>query len=340
MTKTSYVGEGHGGNEKYKKLYETMAQGVLFYDSEGKVSAANPAAVSMLGLNMEELLGRTDRDPRWKFVKPDGSIFPPEELPSVKTIQTGCNVSGVVLGVWNPKEKRTKWLISNTVLDNSQKDTNVYMTFEDVSDLKKSEVELAESIRTLKLTLDGVVQALATVSERKDPYVAGHQRGVAQLACSIAAKMGLSKVEIEGVKIGGLLHDIGKIGIPAEILNKPGTLTGAEMSIVRAHCLFGYEILQPIPFARPIAQMVVQHHERLDGSGYPEGLSHSTIILEAKILAVADVVEAMATHRPYRPAHSMEESLREIVRNSGKLYDRQVVDACLMVVLNNGQDAS
>lgn len=326
-------------NERFRNLYEAMAQGIVCYDRSGKIAAANPAALRILGLSMEDLLTRTNTDPRWKLFKPDGSLLSREEQPSVQALKTGENVCGSVLGVWNPREKRVKWLLVNAVWDCGRKDC-IYATFEDVSDFKKSEVELAESIRTLEMTFDGVVQALATVSERKDPYVAGHQRGVAQLACSIAAKIGLSGNEIEGVKIGGLLHDIGKIGIPAEILNKPGPLTQAEMSIVRAHCLIGYEILQPIPFSRPVAQMVVQHHERLDGSGYPQGLSDEEIILEAKVLAVADVVEAMGSHRPYRPAHSMEDSLREIVRNSGRLYDRRVVDACLMVVLNNGKEVS
>ncbi len=339
MAKSGSAGAVHGRSNNYRRIYEMMPQGVVLYDSGGKIIATNPSALKLLGLTEEELLGHTVLDNRSKFVKPDGSAFPSEELPAVMALNSGQGVSGVVMGIWNSKEERLRWLITNTIVDKSQDDLLVYSTFEDVSDLKKSEVELAESIHTLELTLDGVVQALATVSERKDPYVAGHQRGVAQLACKIAAKMGLSKEEIEGVRIGGLLHDIGKIGIPAEILNKPGTLTRAEMSIVRAHCLFGYEILQPIPFARPIAQMVVQHHERLDGSGYPSGLSKSDIIIEARILAVADVVEAMASHRPYRPAHSMEDSLREIVRNSPKLYDRLVVDACLMAVLNNGWSA-
>ncbi|GAF81991.1 unnamed protein product, partial [marine sediment metagenome] len=157
---------------------------------------------------------------------------------------------------------------------------------------------------------------------------AGHQRRVTTLATSIATEMGRSEELIQGISMGGIVHDIGKIYVPAEILSKPTRLSEVEFDMIKAHCQAGYDILKPVEFPWPIAQIVFQHHERMDGSGYPSGLSGEDILLEARILAVADVVEAMASHRPYRPALGIDKALEEIVQNKGKLYDPKVTDAC------------
>jgi putative nucleotidyltransferase with HDIG domain len=179
--------------------------------------------------------------------------------------------------------------------------------------------------------MEGTVQAMAYTIETRDPYTAGHQRRVTKLACAICEHMGLSENQMEGVRLAGGLHDIGKIYVPAEILAKPGKITEVEYNIIKTHPQVGYDILKPIEFPWPIAEFVLQHHERMDGSGYPAGLHANEIHTEAKILAVADVIEAMATHRPYRPALTIEAALDEIKSNRGKLYDKQVVDACLQV---------
>jgi putative nucleotidyltransferase with HDIG domain len=187
----------------------------------------------------------------------------------------------------------------------------------------------------LQKAMDGVIHAVSSVIETRDPYTAGHQRRVAELARAIAKEMGLSDWQITGIHIAGLLHDVGKVAVPAEILSKPGKINQYEFSIIKNHCQIGYEILQRIDFPWPVTRAILQHHERLDGSGYPQGLTGEDIVLEARILGVADVVEAMSSHRPYRPALGLERALQEISQASGILYDPEVVDACLKLLKKN-----
>jgi len=198
----------------------------------------------------------------------------------------------------------------------------------DITERKRAEQALGEGYEKLQRSLEGTIQAMARVVEARDPYTAGHQRRVSQLACAIAEEMGLSEEQIRGIHMAGLIHDIGKIHVPSEILAYPDRLSAAEFNIIQTHPQVGYEILKAIEFPWPIAQIVLQHHERMDGSGYPQGLSGEDILLEARILGVADVVEAMSSHRPYRPAHGVDKALLEILQNRGRLYDPGVVDAC------------
>jgi HD-GYP domain-containing protein (c-di-GMP phosphodiesterase class II) len=201
--------------------------------------------------------------------------------------------------------------------------------FRDITARKQAEKDLQESFTSLRKALDGIIQAVALTVENRDPYTAGHQRRVADLARAIATKMGLSKVEINGIRIAGSIHDLGKICVPAEILSKPGRLTEHELGIIKAHSEVGYDILKDIDFPWPIAQTILQHHERLDGSGYPAGLKGKHIIREARIVAVSDVVEAMSSHRPYRPALDIDMALDEIQKGKGTVYDSDAVDACI-----------
>jgi len=187
----------------------------------------------------------------------------------------------------------------------------------------------------LQKAMDGIIHAVSLVVETRDPYTAGHQRRVAELARAIAREMGLSEWQTMGIYVAGLLHDVGKVAVPSEILSKPGKITDTEFSIIKSHCQVGSEILQRIDFPWPVTKAVLQHHERLDGSGYPGGLSGDQIIIEARILGVADVVEAMSSHRPYRPALGLNSALQEISRSSGILYDIEVVDACLALLRKN-----
>jgi HD-GYP domain-containing protein (c-di-GMP phosphodiesterase class II) len=192
--------------------------------------------------------------------------------------------------------------------------------------------ELSASVETLERTLKGAVSALAAAAEYRDPYTAGHQERVTALACAIAREMALPDDRIDGLRVAGHLHDLGKIALPVEILTKPSLLTEAETLLIRTHVRAGYDILKTIDFPWPVAEIVLQHHERMDGSGYPQGLSGDDILLEARILAVADVVEAMASHRPYRPALGIEKALEEITLNRGTLFDSAAVDACLKLI--------
>jgi putative nucleotidyltransferase with HDIG domain len=193
------------------------------------------------------------------------------------------------------------------------------------------EQEVQKRTQQVRKTLDGIIEAITVITEMRDSYTAGHQKRVADLACAIAEKMGLDLEKIESLRIAGSLHDIGKIYIPAEILCKPGKLTNLEITMLQAHSQAGYDILRNIDFPWPIAEIVLQHHENIDGSGYPQGLSGDDILLKARILRVADVVESMASHRPYRPTLGSKNALEEIALNKGIFYDVDVADTCLQI---------
>ena len=188
---------------------------------------------------------------------------------------------------------------------------------------------LLASERRVRDSLLETITAFAVLVEMRDPYTAGHQRRVAHLAAAIAKEMQMTDQRVEGVRLAGAVHDIGKIQIPTEILSKPGRLTHVEFELIKQHAESGYDILKAINFPWPIAQIVRQHHERLDGSGYPQALTNDQILLEAKILAVADVVESMISHRPYRPGLGLAAAMAEIITHKGKLFDPAVVDACV-----------
>jgi len=199
----------------------------------------------------------------------------------------------------------------------------------DITQRKKAEEEVKRSTEKLLKAMENTIQAMAMIVEMRDPYTAGHQRRVTQLACAIAKKMGLSEDQITGLRLAGLIHDIGKVRVPTEILTHPNGLSEAEFNMIKVHPLVGYEILKKMESSWPIAEIVYQHHERMNGSGYPAGILAHEIALEARILAVADVVEAMASHRPYRPARGLDKALDEISRNRCILYDPEVADTCL-----------
>lgn len=196
--------------------------------------------------------------------------------------------------------------------------------------------QLVESEKKLKKNLLDSVAVLAAIVEMRDPYTAGHQRRVAEVAVAIANIMQLTQMQIEGIHLAGVVHDIVKIQVPAEILVKPGSLSNLEYMLIKAHSQNGYDLLKTVDFPWPIAQIVLQHHERLDGSGYPQGLKGDQILLEARIISVADVVESMTSHRPYRPSLGIDAALEEIERNRDKLYDQMVVDACIKLFREKG----
>jgi putative two-component system response regulator len=196
--------------------------------------------------------------------------------------------------------------------------------------------QLQQALAQVKKLFENTVGALATTLEKRDPYTAGHQCRVSELACAIGQEMGLPTESIEVLRLAAFVHDIGKVGIPTEILTKPGHLSETEMNLVRVHCQIGFDILKNIEFPWPIAAMVFQHHERINGSGYPRGLTGPQILLEAKILGVADVVEAMSSHRPYRPALGLRVALEEISTNQEILYEGEVVQACLRLFNEKG----
>ena len=201
----------------------------------------------------------------------------------------------------------------------------------EIENRKRMQQELQQSFESLKIAMHSTIQAISMTVEKRDPYTSGHQQRVASLAKTIAEELKLPESQIESIYMAAGIHDIGKISLPAEILVKPIPLSDIEISLVQAHAEAGFDILKGIEFPWAIADIVLQHHERMDGSGYPRGLAGDDIVFEARIICVADVVETMASHRPYRPSIGMDKALEEIANNRGVLYDPQVVDACLKI---------
>jgi PAS domain S-box-containing protein/putative nucleotidyltransferase with HDIG domain len=310
-------------------MLKSIEDGVIATDKKGSITFMNPLAETLTGWQQAKALNKSLN----KVYKILDNKNEKEQSISIRDILKGDEYalpSDIVLqskkGKAIPVDHRAA-----PITDEAGSTSGVVIAFRDTTRQKKTEEELIQSYKRLKQAMEGTVQAMAFTIETRDPYTAGHQRRVTQLACALAEKMGLPSEVIEGVRMAGDLHDIGKIYVPAEILSKPGKLSEAEYNIIKTHPQVGYDILKTIEFPWPIADVVLQHHERMNGSGYPAGLHDKDILMEAKILAVADVIEAMSTHRPYRPALSIEEALEEISENKGKLYDQKVVKTCLKI---------
>jgi putative nucleotidyltransferase with HDIG domain len=220
--------------------------------------------------------------------------------------------------------------------DLSGRPVGIVGTDVDVTLIRGAETELAASAVQLRLTLKAAVAALGATAEMRDPFTAGHQRRVAELACAIASELGWRESRIETLRTAALLHDIGTIVVPAEILSKPGRLTEPEVQLIRRHAAAGADTVAELDFEGAVAEMVRQHHERLDGSGYPAGLRGAAILPEACVLAVADVVEAMISHRPYRAALPVEVAMAELQEGAGGRYDAAVCAACMRLFREKG----
>ncbi len=310
-------------------MLKSIEDGVIATDIKGIITFMNPLAEILTGWQQFQALDK----PLNKVYRLLNSKKTNEQPISIRDILEGKEYSlpnNIVLLSKNGKKIPIDHRAA-PITDETGNTSGVVLAFRDITRQKETEEELIQSYDRLKQAMEGTVQAMAYTVETRDPYTAGHQRRVTQLACALAEKMELPTDVVEGVRMAGDLHDIGKIYVPAEILSKPGKLSEAEYNIIKTHSQVGYDILKTIEFPWPIADIVLQHHERMDGSGYPAGLRGNDILLEARILAVADVIEAMATHRPYRPALSIEDALEEISENKGKLYDSKVVDACLEI---------
>ncbi len=315
--------------EKYRTLIDNIQDGV-FIIQDAEMKFTNEAFARMVGYTVEEIIGMDFRE----LIAPEDSEMVADRY---HRRQAGEDIPREYEFCMLHKDRVTRVIVNmNVGVINYRGKIASMGTMKDITERKRAEEELKRSFWKLQRTLEGTVNALASTVEKRDLYTAGHQRRVTQLACAIAKEMGLSEEKIEGIRVAGILHDIGKVHIAAEILNKPIKLSEIEMVLVKTHAQVGYDILKTVEFSSPVAQTVLQHHERLDGSGYPQGLSGDEILVEAKILAVADVVEAMSSHRPYRPAYSINTALEEISENRGILYAPEVVDACLIIFKERG----
>lgn len=296
-----------------------LGEGLLTTDSTGRVCFVNPAAEHLLGVGAQDILGQ-----------PLEAVYRATPGEADGPTGRGLAVLHCPGGRDLPVEQTT-----SPILDGRGQGIGMVVVFRDVSHRQQVEQALRESVANLRCALAETVNALTVTSEKRDPFTAGHQQRVSHLAHALAESLGLPEAEREGLRVAGLVHDIGKIHVPAEILAKPEALNAMEMGIVRDHSTVGHEILKDIPFPWPVARIVLEHHERLDGSGYPSGLGRDETLLASRILVVADVVEAMNSHRPYRAAPGREAALAEIRTGRGRLYDPDVVDACLALFLDS-----
>lgn len=288
----------------FRNIISSNADAIVILSSAGEALYVNPAGRSFFG-------GR------------EADFKTPFEIP-LKTGGEPVEMEIADRGTLRVAEVRfveTKW----------EGKTAFLASLRDVTQRKQMERELEKNLQQLQTTIRGTIQAMASAVEKRDPYTAGHQQRVADLSKAIAEALDLPDEKIQGLYLAALIHDVGKISVPAEILSKPGNLTEIELMFIQTHARSGYEILREIPFPWPIAEIVLQHHEKIDGSGYPNGLSGNQILTEAKILSVADVVEAMASHRPYRPSLGITAALEEIEKKKGIHFDEKAVDACLLL---------
>ncbi len=301
---------------EWRHTFDAMGDSVSVFDREGRLLRCNRATAELLGLPFEALVGR-----RCYEVFHGTSTYH-EHCPQRRSLVSRHAETSVI-------EQDGRWLriTFDPELDEAGEVCGGIHVLSDVTDLVQAERQSRESAIRLGMVTEGVIAALSRSVEARDPYTSGHERRVSELATAIARELGLDEDGLRCVRIAGLLHDIGKIGVPAEILSKPSHLSKVEFALIAGHSRAAYDILSEIEFSCPIADVVLQHHERLDGSGYPRGLSGEAILLEARILAVADVVEAMVSHRPYRPAFSEEAAFAEIEGGAGSLYDAGVCAA-------------
>jgi len=307
-----------------EKLLDYANAPIIVWDSESRITRFNNAFEHLTGYAAQEVVGR-----KLEMLFPEASRE--ESLSKIARSASGEYWQSLEISILR-KDGDIRIALWNSANILDRDGTTLVATIaqgQDITDRKQAEEGLAASYEKLRRALSGTVQALSATVETRDPYTCGHQRRVVHLAGAISQEMKLSQEQVEGMQALGLLHDIGKVAVPAEILSKPGKLSEMEFNLIKAHPQAGYDILKDIEFPWPIALAVLQHHERLDGSGYPQGLTGPDILLEARILAVADVVEAMASHRPYRPALGIDQALEEISQNRGVLYDPEVVDVCV-----------
>lgn len=313
-----------------EQIFQTVSDGIIVIDTAFNVLRVNETFARLAGTTAGSAVGRKCYE-----------IFP-----GLFCHTSGCPLTRILSGVERleyegEKHRRDGLNIPIVVTARPLRGPTgqllgIVEDVKDVSRLKKAQGALQHSFDRMRKTMGGIIHAMSLTIEKRDPYTAGHQRRVAKLCRAIARQMGFSWERVQGIRMAAAIHDLGKIHVPAELLTRPGKLTDNEFGIIKTHPEAGYDILKEIEFAWPIAATIRQHHERLNGSGYPAGLTGENILIEARILAVADVVEAMSSFRPYRPARGIHRALAEIERKKGILYDPRVVDACLEVFKENG----
>jgi len=325
----------HNAEQLFLALVEHTSDIIVAMNREGIITYINPAVAKVLGFKDKEMIGAKG----FELVHPDDMKFLTD---SFNVLAMDANAP-VIRGEMRLHHKNGSWLAFETVGSNLVRDNfveSIILNYRDITERKQAEAKQQQTLDSLKKEVGVAIQVLVSALEARNPYMAGHQSRVNNLACAIATEMRLTPEKIEGIHMASFFHDIGELSIPAEILSKTAKLTDSEYDLVKKHSQSGYEMLKNVESPWPLAEIVYQHHERMNGSGYPRHLKGDEILLEARILAVADVVEAMSSHRPYRVALSMEVVLDEIKKNKGILYDNAVVDACLKLFLGKDYQLS
>jgi len=311
--------------QDYRNIYDNAMVGIFQSLPEGRYLRVNPALARIHGFSSpEEMISAvTDIDKQMY-------VDPLDRRRYMTLLDADDTIRGFEAQLYR-KDKTRVWIRMNVRVVRRDDGTIDYYEgiVEDVTKRKNAEDELKSSAEKLRRSLSGTIEVISMMLQTRDPYTGEHQKRVSRLARAIAQEMKLHRDTVENIRIAGTIHDIGKMSVPAEILAKPTRLSNIEMSLLRTHPQTGYDILKVVDLPSPIAEIVLQHHERLDGSGYPRGLKMGEILLEAQIMAIADVVEAMSSHRPYRPALGLDAALEEIESGNGTLYLPEVVDACL-----------
>jgi PAS domain S-box-containing protein/putative nucleotidyltransferase with HDIG domain len=307
---------------RYRRLFETALDGILLINADtAQIEDVNPFLMRLLDYSHDEFLGKK----LWE-------VGPFKDVAQSKEMFLVIQTQGYVRYEDLPLKTRAGVSIAVEFVSNlyDVEGTKVIQcNIRDISERKAAEAVSARYHQQLKVALMNTVEVVTVIGEMHDAYTAGHERRVAALAVAIGVELGLGDMQQEGLRVAGYLHDIGKIGIPSQILAKTGKISAIEYQLIQSHAQAGYDVLRAMTWPWPVAEVAIQHHERLDGSGYPHGLKGDAILLESRIIAVADVVEAMSTHRPYRPALGIDVALAEIEHGSGTRFDSKVVGACV-----------
>jgi len=324
--------------KRYRLLAENISDVIWVTDMNLKPTYFSPSVTRLTGYSVEEVMAGTVET----SLTPESAQAAADAFARVLTLaerEPGRAPAGGTMELeLRCKDGSTVWVDTTVsfLRDSAGRPVEIVGVMRDISQRRRVEERLRESLSRMEKTTEGTIRVMASIVETKDSYTAGHQRRVSQLAYAIAQEMGLPSDRSHAVRTAGLLHDLGKISVPADILSKPGGLTDIEFALIKIHPQAAYEILKNIEFFGEIAEIVLQHHERMNGSGYPFGLRGEQIVPEARILAISDVVEAMSSHRPYRPALGLDKALQEIANGKGVVYDEDVVEACRTVFLVRG----
>jgi len=319
-------------NMDWEQIFQVYPDGLMVTDREFTIRYVNGAFARLVGMQPEDLLGRKCHD---AF---PGTLCGTAECPLAKA--RNSKSPRLFNGRQHCKvEKHLPWVVTATaLLDEKGEFAGLVEKISDAEILHRVQDELHHSQEQMRKNMGAIIQAMSLTVEKRDPYTAGHQRRVTKLCRAIATELGFSWDRIQGLRMAAAIHDLGKILVPYAILNKPGPMSEPEMAIIRMHPRTAYDILKNIKFPWPLAETIYQHHERLDGSGYPRKLKGDQILPEARILGVADVVESMAFFRPYRPSIGIEEAIEELQNQKGVLYDPEVVDACVLLLTEKSFD--